>query len=133
MKVGDLTSLYIAHTEDYITEEGLTNSSAKIFPEGTILVAMYCNDAIGKSSILSAPMTTNQAICGLYPNIFLNTEYIYFVIQSLKTKLQEQAAGGAQKNINQKIVNDLLIPIPPFIEQQRIVNMIKTIFDRIKD
>lgn len=124
--------MYIEHTEEHITEEGLAHSSAKIFPKGTILVAMYCNDAIGKSSVISAPMTTNQAICGLYPNVFLNTEYIYFVIQSLKTRLQEQAAGGAQKNINQKIVNDLLIPVPPVAEQQRIVDMIENVFDRIK-
>ena len=120
-----MESKYLSKVEGYITELGLQNSSAKIFPKGTILVAMYCNDAIGKSSILSIPMTTNQAICGLFPNELINTEYIYYAIQANRKKLQEQSAGGAQKNINQKIVNNLLFPLPPLAEQQRIVAKIE--------
>ena len=69
-------------------------------------------------------MCTNQAICGLYPNKLLNKEYIVYVIQASKGRLQEQAAGGAQKNINQKIVNELILPIPPFKEQERIVQKV---------
>ena len=128
VKVGDLTSIYIDQTKEKITEEGLANSSAKLFPKDTILVAMYCNDAIGKSSILNLPMTTNQAICGLYPNKNLLKEYVYYAIQVNRKYLQELAAGGAQKNINQKIVNDLIIPLPPLSEQKRIVAKIEELF-----
>ena len=71
VKVGDLTDIYLAEASETISQSGYQNSSAKLFPAGTILVAMYCNDAIGKSSILTNPMTTNQAICGLYPNVHL--------------------------------------------------------------
>ena len=131
VKVGDLTSIYISRTEDSISEEGLIHSSAKIFSKDTILVAMYCNDAIGKSSIITKPMTTNQAICGLFPNTHLNKEYIYYAIQSNRKNLQEQSAGGAQKNINQKIVNSLLIPLPPLAEQKRIVAKIEELFAEI--
>ena len=127
VKVGDLTDIYLAEASETISQSGYQNSSAKLFPVGTILVAMYCNDAIGKSSILTIPMTTNQAICGLYPNVHLCKEYIYYAIQANKGRLQEQAAGGAQKNINQKIVNELLLPIPPREEQDRIVNRIRDI------
>ena len=127
VKVGDLTDIYLAEASETISQSGYQNSSAKLFPVGTILVAMYCNDAIGKSSILTNPMTTNQAICGLYPNVHLCKEYIYYAIQANKGRLQEQAAGGAQKNINQKIVNELLLPIPPREEQDRIVNRIRDI------
>ena len=112
--------MYLSRAEEGITELGLNNSSAKIFPKDTILIAMYCNDAIGKTSILCSPMCTNQAICGLFPNTLLHKEYIYHIIQASRERLQEQAVGGAQKNINQKIVNELLIPIPPYKEQERI-------------
>lgn len=128
VKVGDLTSIYIDQTKEKITEEGLANSSAKLFPKDTILVAMYCNEAIGKSSILNLPMTTNQAICGLYPNKNLLKEYVYYAIQVNRKYLQELAAGGAQKNINQKIVNDLIIPLPPLSEQKRIVAKVEELF-----
>ena len=75
-KVGDLERMYLSEAEEKITEAGLEHSSAKIFPKDTILIAMYCNDAIGKSSILTSPMCTNQAICGLFPNPLLNIEYM---------------------------------------------------------
>ena len=79
VKVGDLINIYIDNTEERITEKGLNNSSAKLFPKDTILVAMYCNDAIGKSSILTIPMATNQAISGIFPNSHILKEYIYIM------------------------------------------------------
>ena len=131
VKVGDLIKKNIDKTEECISEEGLNHSSAKLFPKGTILVAMYCNDAIGKSSIIESPMTTNQAICGLFPNPSVSTDYIYYAIQANRTELQEKAAGGAQKNINQKIVNDMLIPLPPLVEQHRIVEKLEQLLGEI--
>lgn len=132
MKVGDLDAMYINQTEERISEKGLEYSSAKVLPTNTILIAMYCNDAIGKTSIISTPMATNQAICGLYPNKALYTEYSFYTILASKTKLQEKSAGGAQKNINQRIINELFIPIPPLGEQQRIVTAITQVFQFIE-
>ena len=125
VKVGDLVSMYIDVTEETISKRGLECSSAKVFPRGTILVAMYCNDAIGRAGIISKPMATNQAICGLYANELLSAGYIYYAILANNDVLQEQSAGGAQKNINQKIINDLLLPLPPLAEQERIVAKIE--------
>ena len=130
-KVGDLEDMFLSEAEEKITDAGLEHSSAKIFPEDTILIAMYCNDAIGKSSILTSPMCTNQAICGLYPNPLLNKEYVYYAVQANRKRLQEQSAGGAQKNINQKIVNELIIPIPPIKEQGRIVSKIMELYSKL--
>ena len=131
VKVGDLIKKNIDKTDECISEEGLNHSSAKLFPKGTILVAMYCNDAIGKSSIIESPMTTNQAICGLLPNQSIFTDYIYYAIQANRDELQDKAAGGAQKNINQKIVNDMLIPLPPLAEQNRIVEKLEQLLGEI--
>lgn len=123
---------YISETEESISEKGIEHSSAKVFPVDTILIAMYCNDAIGKTSIISKPMATNQAICGLYPNNALCAEYTFYTILASKTKLQEQSAGGAQKNINQRIINELLLPLPPLTEQKRIAERIEQLFSIIE-
>lgn len=131
-KVGDLGSLYLSETEEYISTTGMENSSAKLYPVQTVLVAMYCNDAIGKSSVTKSVMASNQAICGLLPNSNVLPEYLYYVIQYFRPSLIEKSAGGAQKNINQKIVNDIVFPLPPLAEQRRIVAKIEELMPLVE-
>ena len=67
-----------ANPEEYITQKGLDESSAKIWPENTVLVAMYGRGTIGRPAITSAKLSGNQAICGLVPNeSIINSEYLY--------------------------------------------------------
>lgn len=135
-KVGDLGSIHLSATEEFISSVGMENSSAKLYPQNTVLVAMYCNDAIGKSSIVKSEMASNQAICGILPNPNVLPEFLYYVIQEQRQSLIEKSAGGAQKNINQKIVNNIAFPLPPLSEQRRIVAKIENLFaaiDQMKD
>ena len=67
VKSGELTDNFIFDTEEKISEDAVKNSSAKLFPTGTVLVAMY-GATVGKTAILKKAATTNQAVCGIFPN-----------------------------------------------------------------
>lgn len=132
VKIGDMNGKYINATSEYITEMGLKNSSAKLFPSGTLLYSVFAS--IGTVSILNIDATTNQAIAGLskYTND-LDTDYMYYALVSLKDILLSQARGAAQLNINQKILSDAIVPIPPLAEQKRIVEKVDELMTRVAD
>ena len=65
LKSGELNDGIIFSAEEYITNEGLQNSSAKLFPKGSLLIALY-GATVGKLGILNFDSTTNQAICCIY-------------------------------------------------------------------
>lgn len=132
VKIGDMKGKYVNSTSEFITEEGLNNSSAKIFEEGTILYSVFAS--IGTVSILGIKATTNQAIAGLskYTDD-LDTNYMYWALVGLKAVLLGQARGMAQLNINQKILSNTIVPIPPFSEQKRIAEKIDELMARVAD
>lgn len=122
-KSGDLNDGSVVSCTESITVLGLNNSSAKIFPEGTILIAMY-GATVGKLGILGVRGATNQAVCGITPSEVLDSKFLFFFLLSQRAKLIEKSIGGAQPNISQAIVRDLLVPIPPLPEQRRIVDLL---------
>lgn len=115
---------YIVDTLTHITELGLANSSAWLVDENHLLYSMYAS--IGKVSINSVLLATSQAIIALK---FIDNEvfrnYIYFYLKSLEAVIYHFAAGTTQMNINAKIVKELLVPLPPLIEQRRIVEKLE--------
>ena len=116
---GEVANGYIYNTKHRITESGLLNSSAKIFPVDTVVVAMYGATA-GQVGIIKSEMATNQAVCGIFPDKKIVPEYLYYVLKSLKDKMIASSVGGAQPNISQKIIRNLEIPLPP-IEMQKLI------------
>jgi restriction endonuclease S subunit len=116
----------IHQTELFITEEGLNNSSAKWFPKGTVVIAMY-GATVGQVGILCNPMTTNQAICGIFPNETFTPIYLYHFLLSKKPEYLEIATGGAQANISQNIVRDTVVSCPPLTLQQDFASKIESI------
>lgn len=82
LRSGEISQGYIYETELYITEEGLKKSSAKIFPTDTVVIAMY-GATVGQVGILKREMSTNQAVCGIFPTPML---YPLFLVYYLKAK-----------------------------------------------
>ena len=124
LRSGEVAQGFITSSELFITEEGLKNSSAKIFPVNTVLVAMYGATA-GQVGLLKFEAATNQAVCGILPNDKVIPEYLYHILKSQKEYLISLSGGGAQPNISQKIIRDLKIPLPPLSIQEEIVGEIE--------
>lgn len=127
---GEVSQGEIFEAKNFITEKGLKNSSAKLFPPNTVLVAMYGATA-GQVGILRFEAATNQAVCGILPNNKTIPEYLFYCFLSKKDELVAQAVGGAQPNISQVKIKNTKIPLPPLPEQRRIVAILDEAFTAV--
>ena len=130
LKTGDLNDGYITHIPEFITEEAVVNSSAKLNPVGSVLIAMY-GATIGKLGILTFPATTNQACCACIEYDAIDPMFLFYFLLSQRTAFITKGGGGAQPNISKEIIVKTYIPLPPFLEQQRIVAEIERWFSLI--
>lgn len=124
VSIADMTSKgkWISSTQTTLSKAGLENSSARIYPENTVLYAMYAS--IGECSIAKVPLSSSQAILGIRPNEQLHYEYLYFYLSSLKEKIKLQGQQGTQANLNAGMVKEFLIPLPKIQEQKAISNVL---------
>lgn len=130
IKSGELNNNLISSADEYISELAVKNSSAKIFPKGTLLIALY-GATIGKLAILGIDAATNQAVCGIFESKAIDTKYLSNYLFHIRRKLIEKGAGGAQPNISQAIVKAIALPLPPLSEQHRIVSKIEELFSSL--
>jgi type I restriction enzyme S subunit len=127
VKSGELDRGIIYNTEEKITEEAVKNSSAKLFPKKTLLIALY-GATIGKLAFLGIEAATNQAICGIFENENIDSKYLYHYLFFRRPKLISQGTGGAQPNISQTILKKLKFPLAPLPIQRAIVTKIENLF-----
>ncbi|MBQ2923614.1 MAG: restriction endonuclease subunit S [Tyzzerella sp.] len=130
LKTGDLNDGIITDIPESITEEAVANSSAKLNPAGSVLIAMY-GATIGKLGILTFPATTNQACCACIQYDAVIQDYLFYFLLSQRNEFIAKGGGGAQPNISKEIIIGTEIPIPPLAEQERIVYEIKHWFTLI--
>lgn len=127
VKSGELDKGIIYDTEEHISEDAVKKSSAKIFPAGSLLIALY-GATIGKLAFLGVEATTNQAICGIYNSQAIESKYLFNFLLNRKQKLISQGTGGAQPNISQTILKKIEIPLAPLPIQRAIVSKIEALF-----
>ncbi|GAA3084088.1 restriction endonuclease subunit S [Streptomyces goshikiensis] len=129
---GDLNDKTIHSATSTITSDGLTSSSAKWVPEGSVLVAMY-GATIGKLGITGRPLTTNQAVAfaSPYQNL-IDKRFLFWYLRSQRDALRKTGKGGAQPNISQTILKAWPIPVPPLAEQHRIVEALEDHLSRLE-
>ena len=106
LKTGEVHNNVVLDTEEYISQAGLNNSSAKIIPKGSITVAMYCANGVtgGQVAYLNCETTTNQACCNIICNSKLDASYLFFYFMNRQEEIKRLANCAAQANLSQKII-----------------------------
>lgn len=132
VKISDLNNGVVESTEEFITLDGLKNSSAKIFPQGTLLYTIFAT--IGEVAILNIDAATNQAIVGLQlkENQKVYLKYIYYYLKSQTNNIKQLGRGVAQNNINLSVVKEMIIPIASLEKQSNIIATLSKI-EKIKE
>ena len=126
---GEVRQSFVLDTQNYISRRGLEQSSAKMIPARSILVALYGSTA-GQVSMNIHPLTTNQAVSAIIPS----DGNRYFCLVSLKSQvgdLGNRAVGSAQQNISKKAVESTNVVLPPIKLRLNFDIMVKGLFERI--
>lgn len=126
---GEVKQGIINQTENFITQLGLENSSAKLFPVDTVLVAMYGATA-GQVGILGIEATTNQAVCGILPNNKVIPKFLFFYLREQIDRLLDLRTGKARLNLSQDVIKNFSIPVPPKEIQEQIIQEIEVLENR---
>ena len=129
VKTGELNNTYIYDTSEKITKDAIAQSSAKMLPVNTVLLAMY-GATIGKVGILGVEAATNQACaCGICSE-WVDYRFLFYYLQSQKSSFIRSGKGGAQPNISQTIIKQYDFPLPSLPEQQEIVRILDRLLAR---
>ena len=123
IKTGDLKCEYLYGAEDYITEEGVNNSSAKMYAPDTVLIAMY-GATIGATSILKIDACTNQACAAFKKSEKVIPEYLYYFFKSQKERFVKDGVGGTQPNISAGYLKNVEMEVPTLERQTEIVDIL---------
>lgn len=131
IKTGEIEWNEIYDSEEHISEVAVQNSSAKCYEPEVVLVAMYGMGVTrGRAAILKVRAATNQAVCVLKPNNSLLIKYLYYYFMCYYWDIREQAVGGNQLNLSGTIISQLEISIPSIEEQEEIVRILDSIFEK---
>ena len=120
---GELNDTYTGEPLKYISKLGFDNSSARLFPKGSLLIGMY-DTAAFKMSILDRDATFNQAICGVKPSPKVDMLFLLLFFTGNREAYLKMRVGARQRNLTKQLISDLVIPVPPIEEQLRITESV---------
>jgi type I restriction enzyme, S subunit len=133
LKTGEVKKSFVYETEEFITERGLENSSTKLIPPNSLIVAMYGDgDTAGNVAINKIPLTTNQACCNfVVDDAKADYRYLYYYLKGSYANLVGLKVGGSQQNLNSQTLRRFPIAVPLVATQRRIAAILSTYDDLI--
>ena len=132
LKSGEVHNNITVETEEDITEKATEETSAKIFPKNTVLMAMYGVTA-GEVGYLAIEATTNQAICGMICNSIEDAAYLYFALLQNQNEISSLANGGAQNNLSKELIENLKLLVPENISKLTLNVLIRNLILNTKE
>ncbi len=128
-EITNLDSKWLTKTQEYITELGLSSSSAKVMPKGTILVTTRAT--IGTVKIAAIPISTNQGLKSIVLNEFNNPIFYYYLLDWIKSEIVRLSSGSTFDEISRRDFINIVVPRPPLKEQKLIAEILDTIDEAI--
>jgi type I restriction enzyme S subunit len=134
-KTGELKDWYLPPAEERITEQALAETSVKLFPVNTVLMAMYGDGrTITSLGMLRAPAATNQACSAmLVDEKKCDSRYFFYALKARRHLLLNVASGGAQRNLSGKLIKDFPLPVPALSVQRRIAGILSAYDELIEN
>lgn len=127
LKTGEVCNRVLIASEEYISFEGCQNSSAKILPINTVLIAMYGEGKTkGQAGYLRFEATTNQACCAMICDNEFESTFLYYFLRINQLEIASLANGGAQPNLSKELIENIRIvrPISNDIRKHHFVKFI---------
>ena len=123
----------IASAKEFISEDGLKNSATRLFPRGTVIMALYGQGVTrGKVAILDIDAATNQACAAmLIRGEEIYSEFLFYELQRRYDELRNLSNDGSQKNLSGELLKNLSITIPTLPEQRKIADFLTAVDGRI--
>ena len=126
-EMGKRSTPYIDQTDRTITDQGLQNSSARPLPPYSVILSSRA--PIGHLVINTEPMATNQGCKGLVPRSRINHKFLYYYLSSVVDLLDDLGTGATFKELSSGKLKGVPVPVPPLLEQRRIVAILDEAFD----
>ena len=127
---GGLNNGNVTQPSKLITKLGLDNSSAKMMPENTVMLAMT-GATLGRIGYLKFNSSANQSVAGFLPNETYNSKYLFYTLQHGVNQVFKYSGGAAQQGINKQSILNLKYEFPSIDEQHKIANFLSSIDKKI--
>lgn len=122
----------IVHAEEFVSAEGLKNSSAKLFPKGTVLMAMYGQGKTrGQVALLGIEASTNQACAAILPREGIDPYFVFANLAGRYDEIREMSNSGGQENLSQGLIRQIRFSFPLDRDEQRKLTSCLSYFDAL--